>query len=103
MCNAGICTTFGGNTGPIWADSDNRITVTGTAADGTNATVKFGNGPCVMNCNNQQGDIYSFHIGGANIAFADGSVRFVKSTIDGNTWRALGTVSGGEVISSESY
>jgi prepilin-type N-terminal cleavage/methylation domain-containing protein/prepilin-type processing-associated H-X9-DG protein len=45
----------------------------------------------------------SYHPGGVNALFADGSVRFSKSTIDGNTWRALGTVSGGEVISSDSY
>jgi prepilin-type N-terminal cleavage/methylation domain-containing protein/prepilin-type processing-associated H-X9-DG protein len=45
----------------------------------------------------------SFHPGGVNALFGDGSVRFIKSTIDGNTWRALGTVGGGEVISSDSY
>jgi len=32
-----------------------------------------------------------------------GSVRFVKSTIAGNTWRAPGTVAGGEVIGADSY
>ena len=45
----------------------------------------------------------SYHPGGVNALLGDGSVRFVKSSIDGNTWRALGTVSGGEVISSDSY
>ena len=45
----------------------------------------------------------SYHPGGVNALFGDGSVRFVKSTIDGNTWRALGTIRGGEVISSDSY
>jgi hypothetical protein len=38
-----------------------------------------------------------------NALLGDGSVRFVKSTIDGNIWRALGTISGGEVLSSDSY
>ena len=33
----------------------------------------------------------------------DGSVRFVKSTIDGMVWRELGTVAGGELIRSDSY
>ena len=45
----------------------------------------------------------SFHPGGVNALMGDGSVRFIKSTIDGRTWRALGTVAGGEVISSDSY
>jgi prepilin-type N-terminal cleavage/methylation domain-containing protein/prepilin-type processing-associated H-X9-DG protein len=45
----------------------------------------------------------SYHPGGVNTLLGDGSVRFVKSTIDGNTWRALGTVAGREVISADSY
>jgi prepilin-type N-terminal cleavage/methylation domain-containing protein/prepilin-type processing-associated H-X9-DG protein len=43
----------------------------------------------------------SYHPGGVDALLADGSVRFVKSTIHGATWRALGTVSGGEVISAD--
>ena len=34
--------------------------------------------------------------GGVNVLVGDGSVRFVKSTIDGMVWRALGTIAGGE-------
>jgi prepilin-type processing-associated H-X9-DG protein len=45
----------------------------------------------------------SHHPGGVNALFGDGSVRFVKSTIDGMVWRALGTVAGGEVVSSDQY
>ena len=84
-----------GTTGPIWADSDNRITITGTDPTGT---TDFGTGPCVMNCNNLEGDIYSFHPGGANVAFADGSVRFVKESVTIALLAALVTKSGGEVI-----
>lgn len=40
----------------------------------------------------------SFHTGGVNIALGDGSVRFVRNSINGTVWRALGTVAGGEVI-----
>jgi prepilin-type N-terminal cleavage/methylation domain-containing protein/prepilin-type processing-associated H-X9-DG protein len=87
-------------TGPIWADSDNRITVTGTSSDGLSS---FGSGPCAMNCNNLQGDIYSFHTGGANIVFADGSVRFVKDSVSITTLAALVTKGGGEVINPDSY
>jgi prepilin-type N-terminal cleavage/methylation domain-containing protein/prepilin-type processing-associated H-X9-DG protein len=45
----------------------------------------------------------SYHPGGVNALFGDGRVKFVKSSIDGLVWRALGTVGGGEVISSDSY
>ncbi len=40
----------------------------------------------------------SHHPGGVNALRGDGGVKFVKSTIDGQVWRALGTVAGGEVI-----
>jgi prepilin-type processing-associated H-X9-DG protein len=86
--------------GPIWADSDNRLTVTGTDAT---VTANIGTGPCVMNCNNLQGDIYSFHSGGANIGFADGSVHFVRDSISIVTLAALVTKAGGEVVDSSSY
>jgi prepilin-type N-terminal cleavage/methylation domain-containing protein/prepilin-type processing-associated H-X9-DG protein len=45
----------------------------------------------------------SYHPGGVNTLMGDGSVRFVKSTINGDTWRALGTIAGGEVISADAY
>jgi prepilin-type processing-associated H-X9-DG protein len=45
----------------------------------------------------------SYHPNGVNVLLGDGSVRFVKTTIAGPTWRALGTVAGGEVVNSDSY
>ena len=45
----------------------------------------------------------SYHPGGVNASFADGSVRFIKDSVNIVTWRALGTKAGGEVISSDSY
>ncbi|WP_165251051.1 DUF1559 family PulG-like putative transporter [Paludisphaera soli] len=45
----------------------------------------------------------SFHSGGVNAAFCDGSVRFIRNSVDRETWRALGTMAGGEVISSDAY
>jgi prepilin-type processing-associated H-X9-DG protein len=44
----------------------------------------------------------SYHPGGVNVLLADGSVRFVKDSVNGITWRALSTIAGGEVISSDS-
>ncbi len=45
----------------------------------------------------------SAHPGGVNAMFADGSVRFIKSTISPLTWRGLGTVAGGEIVSADAY
>ena len=45
----------------------------------------------------------SRHPGGVNTLFGDGSVHFMKNSINPQTWVALGTISGGEVISSDSY
>jgi prepilin-type N-terminal cleavage/methylation domain-containing protein/prepilin-type processing-associated H-X9-DG protein len=45
----------------------------------------------------------SYHPGGANGAFADGSVHFFKNSINPATWFALGTRGGGEVVSSDAY
>jgi prepilin-type N-terminal cleavage/methylation domain-containing protein/prepilin-type processing-associated H-X9-DG protein len=39
----------------------------------------------------------SFHTGGVNSAMMDGSVRFVRNSIDRDVWRALGTRAGGEI------
>jgi prepilin-type processing-associated H-X9-DG protein len=82
-------------TGPIWADSDNRITVTGTSPDGKSA---IGSGPCVVNCNNLQGDVYAFHPGGANISYCDGHVSFISSSININILAALVTKAGYEGV-----
>jgi hypothetical protein len=35
--------------------------------------------------------------------FADGSVKFIKNSINLFTWRALSSINGGEVLSSDSY
>jgi len=45
----------------------------------------------------------SFHPGGGNVAFADGSVRFLKSSTGMTVVWALGSRSQGEVISSDAY
>ncbi len=45
----------------------------------------------------------SRHPGGVNTLMGDGTVRFIKSTIGLQTWRALGTRAGGEVVSADSY
>ncbi len=45
----------------------------------------------------------SFHPGGGNIAMADGSVRFLKSSTNMQVVWGLGSRAGGEIISSDAY
>jgi prepilin-type processing-associated H-X9-DG protein len=64
----------------------------------TNAQIP--GGPC-----NQLGQwgFRSNHPGGANFAMGDGSVKFVKSTINLATYRALGTRNLAEVLGADQY
>jgi prepilin-type processing-associated H-X9-DG protein/prepilin-type N-terminal cleavage/methylation domain-containing protein len=72
-------------------------------------------GPCAINCTNGEniggqsypypfygvngsGEIYSFHRGGANIAFADGSVNFVREDIDIRVIARMVTRAGDEIV-----
>jgi prepilin-type N-terminal cleavage/methylation domain-containing protein/prepilin-type processing-associated H-X9-DG protein len=45
----------------------------------------------------------SRHPGGVNVLFADGSTRYVKSTVNLPVWWALGTKANGELTSGDSY
>ena len=45
----------------------------------------------------------SYHPGGVDVVLGDGSARFVKSSVDGMIWRALGTINDGEVVSGDAY
>jgi len=47
--------------------------------------------------------IFGHHPGGTPFSFADGSVRFIKETVDPKTLEMLITRDGGEVISSDAY
>ncbi|QEH35298.1 Type II secretion system protein G precursor [Aquisphaera giovannonii] len=44
----------------------------------------------------------SNHPGGVNVLFMDGSVRFVKSTVNYQAWYAIATPNQGEVVSADS-
>jgi prepilin-type processing-associated H-X9-DG protein len=57
-------------------------------------------GPCLLL---GQWGFHSNHPGGANFAMADGSVKFIKSSINPNTYRALGTRNLGEIVSADQY
>lgn len=89
------------NEGFGWSDPD-----TGSGSlDGCNPTtgvvntnsVSAGAGNCIMNCNNDS-EPYSFHTGGINVCMADGSVRFIRSSVPAATFAALFTARGGETV-----
>jgi len=42
----------------------------------------------------------SYHAGGVNVCLADGSVRFVRETVDFALWQAAGTRANGEVATA---
>jgi prepilin-type N-terminal cleavage/methylation domain-containing protein/prepilin-type processing-associated H-X9-DG protein len=85
--------SFGGP----WASVLNPISLWGSSEDGATPF-----GPCAINCTNWQA-AYSFHPGGANILFADGSVHFLKSSIDIRVFARLATRGGGEIVSSSDF
>jgi prepilin-type N-terminal cleavage/methylation domain-containing protein/prepilin-type processing-associated H-X9-DG protein len=76
--------------GAGWADIDSEYETDG---DGSNKSMNFSN-------NNE---IYSFHPGGCNFLFGDGSVHFLKQTINPGVFVSLISYNRGEVISSDSY
>ena len=43
----------------------------------------------------------SLHPGGVNVLFMDGSVRFIKSSVNPQAWYAIATPDNNEVVSSD--
>jgi prepilin-type N-terminal cleavage/methylation domain-containing protein/prepilin-type processing-associated H-X9-DG protein len=81
--------------GGAWNHYKGGIILQGKAADGT-ANL----GTCSMNCTNN-GEVYSFHTGGANAVYADGSVHFLRESINIRVLARLITRAGGEVVSGD--
>ena len=95
-----------------WCRPASKIWLSGSSTDGSLIP-----GPCAVNCTNGEdkgavyphpyygvdgtGQVYSFHAGGVNTLFGDGSVRFVNQAIPINTFAALVTRAGGEPVSGE--
>lgn len=45
----------------------------------------------------------SYHPGGVNVGMCDGSVKFIKNTVNQITYMGLSSTHGGEVISADAY
>ncbi len=83
--------------GGAWADPFSYAHLCGSTADGIRC-----DGICLINCTSNN-EIYSFHPGGANMLFADGSVHFFKETMDPRIVVYMITRAGGEVVSADQY
>jgi prepilin-type processing-associated H-X9-DG protein len=77
-----------GSTATVWS----ALVVRGASSDGA-----ILGGACMVNCTND-GEIYAFHFGGANVAFADGSVHFLSASIAPTVVAALCTARGQEPV-----
>jgi prepilin-type processing-associated H-X9-DG protein len=98
------CWGWASGTGP-WADPNNSLSPVGSTFDGLHANFPpAGNvpGPCTMNCTNQC-NIYSFHTGGCNFLFMDGSVHFINQTITWGNLAPILTANWGDVNNASSY
>ncbi|WP_250847046.1 DUF1559 family PulG-like putative transporter [Aquisphaera insulae] len=62
-----------------------------------------GSGPTAGTDAGPNDEIYAFHPGGANVLMGDGSVRFLKESVNILAQRSLITLSGSEVISADTY
>jgi prepilin-type N-terminal cleavage/methylation domain-containing protein/prepilin-type processing-associated H-X9-DG protein len=82
--------------GGPWEAFFSGFVVRGSNPDGSSP------GPCAINCTNNR-EVYSFHPGGANAVFADGSVHFLKAGMGIQILADLVTAAGGEVVPFPDY
>jgi len=86
--------TAGQCSGGGWTDRDSEFVTDGYTLDGTTNP-----GPYAINVTNDN-EIYSFHHGGANVLYGDGSVHFLSDTLDIRIVARLITVSANEPTTS---
>ena len=71
-----------------------------TLPNGSATVAQFSNNPRRLG---YAWSISSQHSGGVNVTFGDGSVKFIKNSINPSTWFALTTIANGEVVSSDAF
>ena len=111
ICSArwqsGVAGSYGNAAGLSWGNGAMGYSMFNTVVPPNGGgTIQWG--ACRMGCcaQAQHADYVvatSNHSGGVNAGMADGSVKFIKNTINTINWWALGTRGGGEVLSSDSY
>jgi prepilin-type N-terminal cleavage/methylation domain-containing protein/prepilin-type processing-associated H-X9-DG protein len=108
-CPGGNCNRSGLKQyeGQVWALGERGYTLFNTVVPPNSSDYPWRS--CGMTCagcapeGSEVSNANSNHPGGANYTFADGSVRFIKSSVNLQTYWSLGSRNGGEVISSDSY
>ena len=80
-----------------WADYDTGYTLHSFTVDGGSYP-----GPCFTSCYNGNED-FSFHPGGGNYLMGDGSVRFIKKSMNIRIYVRILTRAGNEIVSSDQY
>jgi prepilin-type processing-associated H-X9-DG protein len=73
------------------------LAVTGAGRAGSSGAAETSNTPAFV------GGFSSLHPGGSNFTFGDGSVKFIKNTINSQVFRHLANRSDGEVIDSDQF
>jgi prepilin-type N-terminal cleavage/methylation domain-containing protein/prepilin-type processing-associated H-X9-DG protein len=89
----------------VWS-APSAIQVSGSNFDGT-----FGpgpSGPCAINCANTSksanlSNFYSWHTGGCNMLFGDGSVHFISEQVPWAVLSPLLTIRNGELVNESNY
>jgi prepilin-type N-terminal cleavage/methylation domain-containing protein/prepilin-type processing-associated H-X9-DG protein len=90
-----------------WADPGSAF---GTSGQPNNKAIPTNEGSAwpttTVTAGNQAGpneEPYSFHPSGVNALFGDGSVRFVKDSVNLVAFRAILTLAGSDVVSADQY
>ena len=91
-----------------WGEADSAFGVSGAINNKyrpMNEGYPYPTAPFVSQGNNAgaNDEIFSYHPGGANALFGDGSVKFLKESVNLVVLRSLVTLRGGEVVSSDQY
>jgi len=89
----GITAIRGGQSDPFDEPMNRALAL--PAFDYNNGCVNAGTAPGTYDTT---GGFRSVHPGGCQFLFCDGSVRFVSETVRPDTYRALSTIAGGEVV-----
>jgi prepilin-type N-terminal cleavage/methylation domain-containing protein/prepilin-type processing-associated H-X9-DG protein len=92
---------YAGTTVPLGFNSNTIVPVAGGPC--SSSTWQSASAPVGCRFGASAKGFISRHPGGSNFAFADGSVRFLKNSINMQTYCALGSRAGGEVVSSDAY